>query len=214
MSNVSQGKFRRKKSRKTLAKETRARKLNHRAPNEQAHFASAVKTLLIQKLYNKQFMHWNEKLRLLCIENIHSVGREDDNLAYAIYWNHKRYSPVNGPFADADQRAYCIPLNPHMPQFTERMAEIAEELDGLYEEKYEAERFIANLLSFNAPSKCYEEALGATLYRVVKKAFEDFCDGCGDWDPNRDYKFKMFVEFNKPTIEKMNERVVINLVTL
>lgn len=171
--------------------------------------------ILLRKLYDRQFKHWNVKLLKLCWENAESLGRAKDKIRYAIYWNHKRYAATYQPFAEVDEKAYCLPLNPHIKEYADRMEVIAEELDELWDERYEAERYLTNLFSFDAPPKRFEQALGATLFRVVQPAITRwFADSRDSWSDNNEFGMKTFVEANAATVRKMNERVMINLVTV
>jgi len=199
---------------KKKAQIARAKVLNKRPQKEILAFRSHVKYLVMQKLYNKQFMFWMFKLRVLSEENCLSQGR-DDGLCYAIFWNHKRYAPVTTPFADVPEKAYCMPLNPHIKEYAHRMEEIAGELDELWDERYETERFITNLLTFEAPPKRFEEILGATLYRVVQEPVTRwFADSDDAWNDNSEFGLRTFVEANQETINKMSERIMLNIVTV
>lgn len=199
---------------KTKARKKRAKVLNNRTPQEKDVFRSQVLHLVMTKLYNKQFMFWNSELRELSEENALSQGRGGDGLQYAIYWNFKRYAFVTKPFASVDEKAYCMPLNPRIKEYADRMEEIATELDELHDERYEAERFITNLLTFEAPPERFEKVLGATLYRVVQEPVARWFADCADnWSDNSEFGMRTFVEANQEIITKMNERVMLNLVT-
>ena len=215
MSTVSPSNpFFRRKSKNTITKEARAIVLNRRTPQEKDICRNQIRHLIMQKLYNRQFMHWNGLLRQLSEENALSQGRAD-GFMYAIYWNHKRYAAVTTPFAEIHEKAYCIPLNSRIKEYAYRMEEIAEELDALWDERYEAERFITNLVTFEAPPERFEQALGATLFRVVQEPITRWFANSNDmWSDNSEFGMKTFVEANQETIKKMNERVILNLVTM
>ena len=201
--------------RKKKARIARAQRMNRRTPEACEIFRQQVRGLLMARLYNKQFMHWNNQLRTLSEENALSQGRGQDGLRYAIYWKHKPYSVCHSPFAEPAEKAYCLPLNPRIREYADRMEEIAEELDELWDERYETERFITNLLTFDAPPKRFEQILGATLYRVVQEPISQwFADSPDNWSDNSEFGIRTFVEANQEIIRKMNERVMLNIVSI
>lgn len=191
-----------------------AKKLNRRTPNPQETYRSVIKETVLRRLYDDQFNYWNKELQNLSAENAESQGRR--GRGYSIFWKNREYAPQTVNWTSNGEKGYCLPLNPRVPEYTARMLEIAEEFDELAEERYEAERFLSNLVLFAAPPKRLQKILGRTLYRVVQKEIEHWCAGFSDadWNVNNEFSLKTFVETNQEIIKKMNERVMLNLVTL
>lgn len=201
--------------RKKQVRVARATRLNHRQPRNVEVFRANIRGALLTKLYNKQYNYWNSALRQLSEENALSQGRGSDGLHYAVFWKHKPYSWTTTPFAESVEKAYCLPLNPRIKEYATRMEEIAEELDELWEERYEADRFITNLFTFEAPPKRFAQILGATLYRVVEDNVSAwFADAPDNWSDNSEFGIRTFVEANQEIINKMNERVMLNIVSI
>ncbi|MEE4244762.1 MAG: hypothetical protein V2I33_05095 [Kangiellaceae bacterium] len=181
------------------------------------NYREVLKKFLLNTLYQEQFSYWTRKLQLLQNENAKSHGRliKNHSHVYAIFFNNKRWTADAIMENSQSTSAYCLPLNTKIPEFVTRMTEIAEELTELEEEQYEAERFISNLVTFDAPPERFKAILGVTLYRSAKehinRAFNTKKD---DWNLNNEYSLKTFVKQNQEIIQKINERVMINLVTL
>jgi myosin heavy subunit len=208
MSNVSPPI--RRKSAKTHAKEKRAGILNSRTPNEMQRFSSEIRSLLMGKLYRNQFQHWHKELQQLIHDNADSMGRQHKH-NYAVYWQGKRYKPT---LAHSEARAYCMEINPCIEEYAERMTEIAEEIDALEEERYESERFILNLFTFDAPAQAFEKVFGVMLFDTIRSRVERFCNiSMDNWHPNSAHEFRVYAEANLPTIKAMQERQMLNLVT-
>jgi hypothetical protein len=108
---------------------------------------------------------------------------------------------------------YALPLKVDEQDFTSRMEEIAEELDELHEEVYEVQRFLANLTTFEIPPKEYRKILGTTLYREVGDLVEEcFKYAEDEWTENEQYSLDSFLEQNKEVVDKMNQRILLNLI--
>lgn len=170
----------------------------------------------MRKLYTDQLRYWNGELAQLSKDNADSLGRGFDGYHYAIFWNNKSYAPEKLDWTPSIEKAYCLPLNPRLPKLASRMQRIAEEYEELCDERYEAERFLSNLMLFSAPPKRLRKILGRTLYKVCEKNVERYCSGFSDrdWALNNEFSLKTFVENNQSIIKAMNARVIINLVTL
>lgn len=183
--------------------------------SDQDLYRMRIKTCVMERLYERQLEFWNRKLKELSRENADSYGR-DPSEEYAIFFRNRRWVPENLDWTDNEPPAYCLPLNPKIPDFEKRMAEIADEFEELCNEKYEAERFLSNIVLFAAPPKRYREILGETIYSFVRDELEAYCPGIEDrdWEVNNEYSMKEYVEANQRIIKSMNERVLLNLVTL
>ena len=198
------------------AKKLAAQKANQRNIKPEASYRTDVVQEIMQYLYNKQYKLWQKKLKDLSVENQQSYGNQVTYARYALIWGNKIYRPTD--WTDRQSKEYCLPLNPKRPEFADRMREIAEELDDLDEEVYEVQRFLTNLFSFAAPPKRVKAILGPTLGRALEKAIDFYCSGLSDKDwtmnGNNEFAMKTFVDANKDTIVKMNQRVMINMTTL
>ena len=198
------------------AKKLAAQKANQRTIKPQAEYRTNIVFEIMQQLYNEQYKLWQEKLKDLSVDNQQSYGSQTSYARYALIWGNKVYRPTD--WTDRQSKEYCLPLNPKRPEFADRMREIAEELDDLDEEVYEVQRFLTNLFTFAAPPKRVKQILGPTLGRTLGKAIDRYCDGLSDTDwtmnGNNEFAMKTFVDANKETIVKMNQRVMINMTTL
>jgi len=176
----------------------------------------AIKTDILEGLYKKQFRYWNDQLTALSHENTESWGRTKDKIFYAIFWERRAYYPHSWEESTSRSTPFCLPLNLRIKDFVPRMEKIAHELDTINDEKYEVERFLSNLVLFDASSDRFRDILGQTVHRFAAAAFERYCanNADRDWKLNNEFSLKTFVDANKHIIIKMSERVMLNLVTL
>lgn len=193
-----------------------AKAANKRQPTVGETYRTRMVANIMAYLYNKQYMFWQGKLKALTIDNQLSYGHTNPDMRYAIAWGSKIYSPTD--WTDRNRKEYCLPLNPRKPDLAKRMEEVAEELDDLDEERYEVERFLTNLFSFEAPPKRIKKILGPTIARaldqIIDKYMANFSDHDWTMNGNNEFAMKTFVEANKETIVLMNQRVMINMTTL
>lgn len=179
------------------------------------NYREAIKNAILKKLYQAQLDYWNGKLLDLSRANAVAYGR-NDGATYAIYFRNKRWAPEHVDWTDNLKPAYCLPLHPSSPNFVIQMGEIADELEELVDEKYEAERFLSSLVLFTAPPNRFKEVLGETLYAVCRADVEGAAGGFDQycWNANDDQALQDFVKPNARIIAAMNERVLLNLVTI
>lgn len=183
---------------------------------DHSQYRREIKQAIMTNLYWKQLEYWNDRLVNLSHRNAELYNR-NDGAPYAIHFRNRRWAPTGLHWDDFEQIggtvAYCLPLK---PELREEMKEIADEFEALCDEKYEAERFLSNLVLFSIPPKRYRAIIGRTLYRLIQQTVEDFCQNFtdADWELNSEYSLREYVENNREIITKMNERVMINLVTV
>jgi len=172
-----------------------------------------AKTALINRLYQTQLLYWNRKLSQLALRNAVSLGRKDPE-KYYIYFDNRRWNPVSllGNVGES-HTAYCIELNPAMPDYHREMTLISEELLTLVHEHYEADRFLAGLLLFHAPPSKIERILGATLYAVCsKEILAHTKETPEDPEPLAGISLQNYIEANQSILKAMNQRLLINLI--
>lgn len=198
------------------AKKRAAQKANQRTIKPNASYRTEIVHDIMHHLYNEQYHLWQQNLKKLSRDNQQSYGYPLTFSGYGLIWGNKTYQAND--WTDRQSKEYCLPLNPKRPEFADRMKEIAEELDDLDEEVYEVQRFLTNLFTFAAPPKRVKKILGPTLGRTLEKVIDRYCEGLSDKDwtmnGNNEFAMKTFVDANKDTIVKMNERVMINMTTL
>jgi len=137
---------------------------------------------------------------------------------FSIYYEGQKWTPEPLPGLDwCNWRidASCVALN-ETSDFKARMDRIIYELDDIKTERYESERFLSGLVLFNGPPTVFEKVLGNTLYSAVAKQFEEHFTNFSspDWSDWSDYSLKTYVNANKHIVDKMNERLLLNLITL
>lgn len=182
-------------------------------------FREKIKTKLMEKLYSKQLAHWNSALIALSIENARSQDRVISAKLpweYSIYYRDKKWCPEFLDWTDNSESVYCIQLNPAYPDFETRMERIADELTDIREERYEAERFLSGVVLFNAPPEPYKRILGSTLYAVIASELKShhYTIRSPDYSPNAEYGLIQFARKNISIVKAMNERLMMNLISL
>jgi hypothetical protein len=172
------------------------------------------------KLYGKQLHLWNEALLQLGVENAYSLNKNLGIVGYpryTIYYHNRTWKPVYlNWLAEEDEEVFGLDLNPAFPEYEKRMSRIAEELTELEDEKYEVERFVSGLVLFNALPKAYAKILGRTLYAAISVEIEQHCASFTDveWETGSNKSLETYANNNKYIITAMNERLMMNLITL
>jgi len=176
-------------------------------------YRMVAKTALMKRLYQTQLMYWNRRLSQLSLRNAVSLGRKDPE-KYSIYFNNRRWCPSTlSDLGREGHTAYCIELNPEMPDYHQEMTLISEELLTLINERYEADRFLSGLLLFHAPPSKIERILGATLYAVCsKEILAHTKETPEDPEPLVGLSLQDYIEANKSILRAMNQRLLINLI--
>ena len=110
-------------------------------------------------------------------------------------------------------------MHPNFPEELEDMAEIAEELDTLVEEKYETERFLSGLISFPAPAEIFAEILGDTLYSTIAAEIEKHVNydplmKPDEWNERQAVSLESFMRNKNYIVQAMRQRILLNLITL
>jgi hypothetical protein len=175
-----------------------------------------IKAKLMRKLFGRQLQFWNAELFTLGLKN--AISKERDiitSMPYTIFYRNKQWMPVYVNWVD-ERPLPCTELNLDYPDWEPRMARIADELQDLADEKYEAERFLSALVLFDAPPEAYERILGNTLYSTIAVELKRHCSrfaGSG-WELNTEHSLAAYIETHTAVVARMNERLLMNLITL
>jgi hypothetical protein len=175
-----------------------------------------VKKALMEKLYRKQLVHWNERLLRLSRQNACCHGRTTTSqIQYAVWYRGREWKPQHLDWTETHENPYCLELFLD-PKLNDEMAVIAEELGEIEAERDKVERFLSGLFLFNAPPEIFHKVLGDTLYDPCEKEIKKFCSQHPEdvWDRNGDFSMNIFVEANLDVIQLMKQRMLVNLVTL
>lgn len=179
-------------------------------------YRATIKDTLMKKLYDKQLKKWNIALLHLATQNAVAHGREIEACTvYSIYFRNQQWTPE--PFSGLDWDNWkvvpsCLPLHDSSIDFIERMERIADELNDIKVERYESERFLSGFVLFNGSPKAYEHTLGNTLFSAIAKEVNEHCGQYGN-DICANKSLKTYAKNNVFIIEKMNERLLLNLIT-
>jgi len=191
-------------------------------------YRKIIKDTLMTKLFNKQLLFWNNKLHDISYDNAKSFGRlvssniENENWwEYLIFYRNRKWHPVYLDTMNDPETAQCLPLNEDQPNFTKRMNRIADELTELREEIYEAERFLSGLVLFNAPPNIFKKIMGDTLFGAIKKELDESTYTVTYTHPDSipavmdaEFSLQVYADTNVRIIQAMNERIVLNLLTI
>lgn len=179
-------------------------------------FREIVKNDLMDKLYRAQFNYWNKKLKDLCKKNANFHGRYGEK--YMIYFNNRKWEPsaLNWLERPVYDNYYCLAIHPDHPEIRKDMEAIAEEVTEILDEKYEADRFLAGLFLFPAPAQIFNKILGDTLYNACRTELEKHCHKFSNesWDNNSKASLSDYANANTYIVEAMNQRIMLNLITL
>jgi hypothetical protein len=174
-----------------------------------------IKLALMKRLYQAQFRHWNNKLILLSKTNAQCYGRSRYKDNYGVYFKNKSWYPEHLDWTNKEENKYCLPLHPDFPNMLIEMGIIAEELQELQDEKYEADRFLSGLVLFNMPPNIMKETLGHTLYAPVRFFIERFASDLKfDWSESEEFSLITYIGKNQTILKAMHERLMLNLITL
>lgn len=186
-------------------------------------YAYIFKEALYSNLYVRQIEYWNKRLRKVSEKNVECYSREDsafntgdDRTFVALYYDGEVFNLLTED-NDQDYRSpYCLEVYQGDPELLDDMECLCTELRKLKKEQYVAERFLASLTIFEPPPKILHKILGDGLYRICHNALSDgtvnYIDM--DWKVSEPEALKTFVNEQRPIITAMQERVLLNMITL
>jgi len=178
-------------------------------------YGICFKDALMGHLYTAQMKYWNKRLVALSLANVYEQSRDDLTGFVAVYFENKTWKLQE---IEGETYATCvgtIPLTEN-PKLQKEMAAIALNMTELKIEEYEAERFLAGLVVFNPPPDKLCAILGDSLYRVCTTAFRQFWTNIDtmSWNTMEPESLETFLEEQHDIIISMQERVMMNLITV
>lgn len=181
-----------------------------------------LKDWLLGDLYNKQIAYWNQRLRDISNRNVDiyqnsdaGFFREFDKFV-GIYFRDKVYYPLSSIFWGGEFKTtpYVLELADSDPKLTEEMEVVAQEMDSIKEELHDVTQFLAGFLMFDPPLDVIEEVLGESIGRMCKNMVEKNFEDTRTWTVINPVEMQDFVNESQDIIEKMQQRKLLNLVTL
>jgi len=184
-------------------------------------YGLVLKDGLFMKLYIPQIEYWNKRLRDISERNVDAYVRadtafnQDDKSFVSIF--HEGESLNLLPIDDDDPVSpYCLELYLGDESLVKDATVVLHEVRKLSKERYESQRFLAGLAMLDPPPAELENILGDGLARMCQNVFLDF-----GWDPaallwetRTPCALETFVTEHKDIITSMQERVLLNLITI
>jgi len=184
---------------------------------EYLDYGEVVKDSIMNLLYQGQLDHWNEQLTALSKRNVACYKDANESRTYSILYEGKKYSPQEMDWAEVNMSmTHSLLLHPDFPDLEEDMSTIAAEVDELRKERYEASRFLGSLAVFNVPPNMLHGILGTSLFDIVRTALSKHwlnIERMG-WAFNEQKALKTYLKENTSIITAMNERIMVNLITV
>lgn len=187
-----------------------------------AMYSLVVRDGLYTSLYIPQIKFWNNRLRKLSEKNLACYSRADeafnldDQSFVGIFWDGEAHNLIPEDDDDDPVSPYCLELFPNDPEMLEEMRIIAAESKKLIREEYEVKRFLAGLLTFEPCPKDLHKILGDGLFlicqNVLRKAGWDI--SVMEWAPHEPAALRTFLEEHKPIVTAMQQRVLLNMITV
>ena len=193
---------------------------------EEAPFAYGLlfKDALFENLYGRQITYWNNRLQKISDLNIAAYAREDELFAgdtnfAGIFYDGEVFNLMLFDEDEEEPTHYCLEVY-NDPFIIEEMKLLAVSLRKFKKERYIAQRFLASLTMFEPPPPILEEILGEGLYRICNSAFQKVTPEAYipyseiTWPVKQPEALKTFVTEQKDIITAMQERVLLNMITL
>jgi hypothetical protein len=190
-------------------------------------YAFKFKEALIQELYIKQVDYWNKQLYKLSEKNVACYAREDaafnntDHDFVGLFYDGEPFFLLPRDEDDDLPSPYCLEVYKADPELQEDMRILASELRKFRKERYEVQRFLAGLSMFEPPPKILLQILGDGLYRICQSAYNKLLPPASshhyedlNWEVNEPDALKTFVHEQQDIITAMQERVLLNMITL
>jgi hypothetical protein len=189
------------------------------------NYGLLFKEAIYYNLYTRQVDYWNKRLQEVSIKNVACYVREDpdfntgDSRTFVGIWYDGESFTLLTPDNDDDWNSpYCLEAYEEDKELLDEIKCLCSQLRKLEEERYLAERFLASLTMFEPPPKILKKILGDGLYRICHNAFSnpglDVDISNLDWQVSEPEALKTFVNEQQSTIKAMQDRVMLNMITL
>lgn len=187
------------------------------------------KEALFDNLYVRQIDYWNKRLQNASEKNVACYSREDpsfnnDNHSFvSLFYDGEVFNLLPVDEDDEQQSPYCLEVYTGDPTLLTEMDTLSSQLRKLKKERYIAQRFLAGLAIFEPPPKILAKILGDGLYRICHNAFLNMIlppDNYHvpypniNWPVSEPEALKTFVNEQQSIIIAMQERIMLNMITL
>ena len=185
-------------------------------------YGMVVKDGLFDNLYRPQLEYWNKRLRELSDKNVACYAREDeafnldDQSFVAIFYEGDTFALLPLDEDDDPVSPYCLELYGGDPALVEEFSVVAGEIQKLKRERYEAQRFLAGLMMFDPPPAMLEKILGDGLGTVCQNVIRERGWASSEmlWDPHEPAALETFLEEQQSIITAMQQRMLLNMITI
>lgn len=185
-------------------------------------YGMVVKDGLFDRLYRPQLIYWNNRLRTLSQKNVACYAREDeafnldDQSFVAIFYEGDTFSLLPLDEDEDPTSPYCLELFGGDKPLVDEFTIVAEEIQKLNRERYEAQRFLAGLMLFDPPPAKLGTVLGDGLFRVCQNVIRDYGWKIEElqWDPQEPTALETYLSEQQSIITAMQERMLLNMITI
>lgn len=185
-------------------------------------YGMVVKDGLFDRLYRPQLEYWNKRLRVISDKNIAAYARcddafnADDHSFVSIFFDGETFGLLPLDEDDDPTSPYCLELYDKDPELVQEMQIVAHEIHKLKRERYESQRFLAGLMLFDPPPAKLASVLGDGLTRICHNVIRenDWALTEMQWQVSEPDALETFLEEQKPIITAMQERMLLNMITL
>lgn len=184
-----------------------------------ASFNEKISERMIDELYSAQLKFWNHRLQQLAYKNAqcHNHPHEEDfnedlSILGGIVHKGRTWTWISLDWLDEwRETEYSYPLFIGDDKLVADVVETTEELMAIKKEKYETQRFMSGLSLFQVTKKILESILGENLFYIIRPFSKDLPPEVEDAE---EVALMTYVKKHKTTLEHMNQRVLVNLITV
>lgn len=185
-------------------------------------YGMVFKDGLFTRLYTPQLTYWNDRLRSISERNVAAYAREDeafnvdDRSFVAVFYDGETFNLLPMDEDDDPFSPYCLELYEQDPQLVKDMVTVAREVKRLKDERYEAQRFLAGLAMFDPNPVDLHRILGDGLSQMCNNVLREHGWVIEEmrWEAHEPAALKTFVEEQKDIVTAMQERVLLNMITI
>lgn len=186
--------------------------------------SEAAKYSIMYALYVTTVHQLNKELKQILLNNAAAHNRST-NEVYTLFFDGKARGLLSVmPHHEEKSNVFCLPLHETLKPGEQNIRNLVEEIESVREEIYQVDRFISHLVTIRIPMSKLREYLGETLTNLMQKvpakynvwAFKPVLEDeiTTNWHQNSEEMLKALIEPNKEIINKMKERILLNLITL
>jgi len=191
-------------------------------PDIPFEYGMIVKDGLFDRLYRPQLIYWNNRLRALSQKNVACYAREDeafnlnDQSFVAIFYEGDTFTLLPLDQDEDPVSPYCLELFGGNKSLVDEFMIVAEEIQKLNRERYEAQRFLAGLMMFDPPPVKLATILGDGLNRVCQNVIRDYGWKIENmqWEPQEPAALETYLSEQQSIIIAMQERMLLNMITI